>query len=146
MVRTKENVLNNTLCLLKNIEAFILLDMGIHKIGYAEKQTFKRQLHYALFIIDGKTEECQESQDCFRQADWDNGRELINSENTMEIMTNSFTKHGAMYARVLYSCFPSTWTCITRIDRFLGINYSNSSSKSSSSSSRSSSSSSSDGS
>ena len=149
MVCKSERTYQNNTKLVANIENFIHIDMAEHNIDYSQKQTFKRQLHYAIFILDGKTEECQEDQDCFRQEHWDNARLLIQNENSMVTMTNSFTKHGAMYARVLYSCFSSNMCCIDRINKFIDAPYTTSSPKScgstSNSNSSSSSSSSSDG-
>ncbi len=104
MVRSREDIEANTLCLLTNIESFLLLDMGGHDIDYNTKQRFRSQLHYAIFILDQQTLDGDEND---QQHLWDRGMDLINSENTMETMMNSFTRHGAMYARVLYSFYQS---------------------------------------
>ena len=61
MVRSRKNIKANTLCLLTNIEGFLLLDMGSHNLDYQGKQLFKRQLHYAIYILDQKTEDYKEN-------------------------------------------------------------------------------------
>ena len=55
MVRSKEDIEANTLCLLTNIESFLLLDMGGPDITFFKKQCFRSQLHYAIFILDKRT-------------------------------------------------------------------------------------------
>ena len=126
MVRSRENIEANTLCLLTNIECFLLLDMGGHDIDYNTKQRFRSQLHYAIFILDQQTLDGDEND---QQHLWDRGMDLINSENTMETMRDSFTRHGAMYARVLYNFYRSNQGAISHIDRFLNSYKRNSSSE-----------------
>ncbi len=116
MVRSRENIKENTLCLLTNIGGFLLLDMGIHNIDYNTKQRFRIQLYYVIFILDQQTLDGDEND---QQHLWDRGMDLINSENTMETMMNSFTRHGAMYARVLYNFYQNNQGAIAHIDRFL---------------------------
>ena len=132
MVRSIENIKASNLCLLTNIEDFLLLDMVSHNIDYDAKQRFRKQLHCAIFILDGINEDCRENG---RQYLWDGGRDLIDSENIMEIIGNLFTKHVAMYARVSYSFLPSIPAAISCIDSFLNSYKQNSSSGSSSSNS-----------
>ncbi len=116
MVKSIENIKASNLCLLTNIEGFLLLDMGSHDIDYDAKQRFRRQLHYAIFILDQQTEDGDENN---QQHLWDRGRELIDSENTMETMRNSFNRHWVMYARLLYSFYQGNQGGISHIDRFL---------------------------
>ncbi len=80
MVRSRENIKENTLCLLTNIGGFLLLDMGIHNIDYNTKQRFRIQLYYVIFILDQQTLDGAEND---QQHLWDRGMDLINSENTI---------------------------------------------------------------
>ena len=126
MVRSKEDIKTNALCLLTNIESFLLLDMGGRDISFFTKKCFRSQLHYAIFILDKRTGDGDE--DDWQQY-WDRGMELINSENSMETIRNSFTRHGAMYARVLFNFYRNNQGVIAHIDRFLNSYKQNSSSE-----------------
>ena len=130
MVKSIENIKASNLCLLTNIEGFLLLDMGGHGIDYNTKQRFRSQLHYAIFILDQQTLDGDEND---QQHLWGRGMDLINSENTMKTMMNSFTRYRAIYARVLYSFYQSNQGAISHIDRFLNSYRRNSSSNISSS-------------
>ena len=68
--------MESTLRLLTNIEFFSLLDIGRHNLNYQGKQRFKGQLHYAIFILDKKTEDDKKN---IQQHLWDNARELLDS-------------------------------------------------------------------
>ena len=115
MVRSKEDIEANTLCLITNIESFLLLDMC--DITFLKKQCFRSQLHSAIFFLDKVTLDDDDVYD--QQQFYEKGRDLINSENSMVTITNSFTRHGAIYARVLYNFYQNNQGAIAHIDRFL---------------------------
>ena len=115
MVRSNEDIEANTLCLITNIESFLLLDMC--DITFLKKQRFRSQLHSAIFFLDKVTLDDDAGDD--QQQFYEKGRDLINSENSMVTITNSFTRHGAIYARVLYNFYQNNQGAIAHIDRFL---------------------------
>ena len=111
---TRENFdENNTKSLLVNIEFFLQLDLISCNVDYEGKEDFKCQLKYAIYILDGRRE------DEHHKHLWDKGRELLDSENELEVMAELFTAHGAMYARLLYSFYDKTRRAISHMTRFM---------------------------
>lgn len=113
MVRSRVDIEENSVRLIRNIESFLLLEMGRHNVDYAGKQKFKLQLYYAMFILHQRDDE-----DIGNICIWVSAWDLFESENDTTRMINSFKSHGAMYARVLFNFYPSYLDDITHIERF----------------------------
>ena len=115
MVRSRVDIKESSVYLLRNIENFLLLEMGRHNVDYNDKQKFKRQLWYAIFILHQQEDD---DVDNVRQHLWVSARDLLESENDITRMTNSFISHRAMYARALFNFHLNHYGEIYHIDRF----------------------------